>query len=186
MFPTHTIDSAPEGSKETLTAVEKAFGFLPNLAGKLAEAPTALDGYITLSGIFTGPKASLSPVEQQVVLLATSAENGCTYCGAAHGLMAHGAGLSRDDVRAVQAGQKISDSKLEALRAFATAVVEDRGWVKEADMEAFLNAGYTHAQVLEVIVGVAVKTITNYTNHIVRPALDDQFADFAVAEQAAE
>ncbi len=186
MFPTHSIDSAPAGSKDTLAMIEKNYGFLPNLAGKLAEAPTALNGFVTLAGIFSGKDTTLSALEQQIVLVAASAENGCDYCTAAHGMLAHNAGLSRDDVSAVQGGGRLSDPKQEALRAFTTLVVEKRGWASEDDIQAFLEAGYTQAQVLEVVIGVAVKTITNYVNHMTKPELNAQFAAFAVTRKAAE
>ncbi|SDD86000.1 carboxymuconolactone decarboxylase family protein [Kordiimonas lacus] len=186
MFPTHSIDSAPAGSKETLAAIEKGYGFLPNLAGKLAEAPTALKGFVSLAGIFSGNDTTLSPLEQQIVLVATSAENGCDYCTAAHGMLAHKSGLGRDDVSAAQSGLPLSDPKQEALRAFTTIIVEKRGWAGEDEIQSFLDAGYTRAQVLEVVIGVAVKTITNYVNHMTKPELNVQFADYAVTRQAAE
>lgn len=186
MFPQHTLESAPEASKETLKAIEKSYGFMPNLALILAGAPTALNGYISLMGTFTGKDTGLNAVEQQVVLLAASVENGCDYCTAAHGTVANMAGLAGDEVRAVQRGDALSDSKLEALRQFTVAVVEKRGWATEADINAFTGAGYTDAHIMEVVIGVAIKTITNYVNHMAKPVLNDQFAAFAVTKAAAE
>jgi len=101
-------------------------------------------------------------------------------------MLAHNAGLSHDDVSAVQSGGKLSDPRQEALRAFTTLVVEKRSWASEADIQVFLEAGYTKAQVLEVVIGVAVKTITNYVNHMTKPELNVQFAAFAVTRKAAE
>jgi len=186
MFPIHTLDSAPDASKPSLEALNKKYGFIPNLAGVLADAPTALNGYVTLSGIFAGRDTSLTAKEQQLVLLAASAANGCDYCRAAHGTVGHMAGLSREDVLAVQQGKPVSDAKLEALRVFATLLLEKRGWADDAEVQAFVNAGYSQAAVLEVITGLAIKTISNYVNHIAEPALDDQFAGFVVEKQAAE
>ncbi len=179
MFPTHTPGTAPKASKPILEGISKKYGFTPNLSATLAEAPTALNGYVTLSGIFASKDNSLSAVEQQIVLLAASAANGCDYCRAAHGTIASTTGLAREDIVAIQHGRPVSDTRQEALRLFTTLLLEKRGWAEEADVQALLDAGFTRAAVLEVITGLAVKTISNYVNHIAKPDLDEQFAGFA-------
>jgi alkylhydroperoxidase family enzyme len=75
-------------------------------------------------------------------------------------------------IEALREGQPIADVKLEALRRFTSKVVTQRGWVSEADIGAFLAAGYSKANVLEVILGVAVKVISNYTNHVAHTPTD--------------
>lgn len=170
-FTVHTNESAPEASKPLLEAAQKAFGFVPNLQRVFAESPALLEGYMTLWSIFE--KSSLSPAEQQVVYLASNYENECTYCMAGHTGLAKLAGLSEDAVEALREGEVIDDPKLQALRSFTAKVVVNRGWVNEADIATFVNAGYTQQAVLDVILGVAVKTMSNYTNHVADTPLDD-------------
>lgn len=186
MFPQHTIDTAPAGSKDTLMAIQKGYGFLPNLALILAGSPSVLNGYIGLMSAFTGGDTSLTPVEQQIVLLAASVENGCDYCSAAHGMVANKTGLGRDEVLAVQNGQPLGEARLEALRVFTVKTVQKRGWLDTADVAAFTDAGFNDVAIMEVITGVAIKVITNYVNHLAKPDLNAEFADFAVPQKAAE
>ncbi len=176
-FTIHTIDSAPEASREVLRAIKKKFGFVPNLIGELAAAPAALKAYATLSGLLE--KTSLSPVEQQLVLVATSIANGCHYCVAAHSMGLKMAGLAQDQIEAIRENRELADGKLEELRKFTSAVVEKRGRLDSADVGAFLKAGYREEQILDVLVGVAAKTISNYTNHLAGTPLDKQLEAFA-------
>lgn len=172
-FTVHDVESAPEGSKEMLRGAEEKFKFIPNLAGVLAEAPPALEAYFAVSGAFEG--SSLSPVEQQVVLLAVSFENRCDYCMAAHGTIAGMVDMPEDVLEALRDGRELPDAKLEALRTFTRRVVTERGWVGAAAVQDFLDAGFTKAQVLEVLVGVTQKTLSNYTNHLAHTPVDEAF-----------
>lgn len=169
-FTLHTSASAPEASQPVLEATAKSFGFVPNLHAVLADAPAALAGYAALWEIFAG--SSLSPAEQQVVYLTANYENECRYCMAGHSVLAQHAGVPAQALAAIRDGGPIEDARLEALHRFTTAMVANRGWVPEAEVEAFLTAGFSRQQVLEVILGVAVKTISNYTNHIAETPLD--------------
>lgn len=176
-FPLHEIETAPAGSRPILEATKAAWGMVPNLHRVLAEAPAALEGYATLWTIFD--KSSLTPVERQVVYLAAIYENECRYCMAGHSVVATGAGVPAAAIEAVRAGRPIPDERLEALRAFAAKVTAQRGRVPEAEVEAFLAAGFTRAQVLEIVLGVAVKTISNYVNHLAETPLDGFMKDTA-------
>ncbi|GEQ97197.1 hypothetical protein JCM17844_08340 [Iodidimonas gelatinilytica] len=172
-FTFHDTASAPEGSKGILQKAEGKYGFVPNILRGLADAPAALEGYATLSGIYD--KASLSPVERQVVLLATSFENGCSYCMAAHSGAAKMAQMDDAVLKALRTGTELPDAKLQALRAFTQAVVEKRGYADESDLKAFFDAGYSKQNVLEVVLGITLKTLSNYSNHMMEPKLDEQF-----------
>jgi len=172
-FDVYDSQSAPKGSREILEAVHKKYGFVPNLFGVLAESPAALEAYSSIGSAFE--KGSLSPVEQQVVLLTTSFENGCTYCMAAHSAVAKMVGAKGDVLSALRDGTPMPDARLEALRKFARQVVEQRGWVSEGDIESFLDAGFEKRQILEVLTGVTMKTLSNYTNHITHTPLDEAF-----------
>lgn len=172
-YPVNTIETAPEAARPTLVAAQKGFGFLPNLLAVMSTAPALLEGYLTLSKIFDG--SSLSAAERQVVLLAVSRENGCAYCMSVHTAIAGMQNVPADAVNAIRDDATIPDPKLEALRRFAAAVTRARGWVSEEDSAAFLAAGYGPQQVLEVVLGVGLKTISNYTTHIAKTPLDAAF-----------
>lgn len=176
-FTIHTLETAPEPARETLAAIQRKFGFIPNLMGELAATPAALKAYTALNELLT--ETSLTPIEQQVVLTAASIANGCEYCVAAHSAGLKSAGLEEGEIDAVRNGRPLADAKLEALRTFTAAVVERRGWVKQTEFDRFLNAGYRREQVFDVLVGVSMKTLSNYANHIAGTPLDRQLQPFA-------
>lgn len=173
-FNFHSIESAPEGSKPFLEGAQRGFGFVPGLLAGLAESPATLEGYMKISGIYG--KSSLSPVEQQVVSLTASFENGCDFCMGAHSFIARNMAKADDAiVDALRAGSPLPDAKLEALSQFTRAMVRERGWLGEQQQQAFLDAGYGRQQMLEVVLGVAMKTISNYANHLMETPLDAAF-----------
>lgn len=177
-FTVHSIDTAPETSKSKLEEVKKVWGFVPTLHGTLAESPVAIEAYDTLFGLVA--KSSFSPSEQQVAYLAINVFNECEYCTAGHTYLARAAKLDEAAIQALRSGAPIANERLQALRLFAEAVVRDRGFVGDAAIEAFLAAGFTKAQVLEVAVIAATKTISNYVNHITHTPLESFMADPAL------
>lgn len=173
-FKIYTASDAPAGSQAILAATQKGLGFVPNLFGTMAGAPSMLSAYTTLSRIFD--ESSLSATERQIVLLATSRVNGCEYCMAAHTAIAGMQRVPRDVIDALRDGEALADPHLEALRRFTITVVESRGWPDEAAVNEFAAAGYGPQQVLEVVLGIGMKTLSNYVNHIAGTPLDGQFA----------
>ena len=173
-FSTHTIDTAPEGSKSFLQAAKNTYSFVPNLLGNMATSPALLEGYMTLASLFD--KTDLSETERQIILMTNNRLNSCTYCMAAHTTISQMANVPADVIEALRSNTPIADSKLEALRTFAAIVNERRGWPEEGEVEAFLAAGYTPQTVMEVILGTSLKVMSNYTNHITQTRLDDAFA----------
>ncbi len=173
-FNVHSKETAPPESAELLATAEKAFGFVPNLLGVMAESPATIKAYLTIGKIFD--ESSFSATERQVVILAASRFNECDYCVAAHSVIANMQKVPAGVVEAIRSDQAIDDKKLEALRTFTTAVVEKRGWVSDDDIVAFQAAGFSKAQILEVIVGLSFKTLSNYVNHIAETPLDDAFS----------
>ena len=139
----------------------------------MALSPEMLNSYLTTGEAFS--KTDLSPTEQEVVLIATSVENNSHYCVAAHTCGAHSIDVSAQDLNALRAGVTVPDSKLNALRDFTRKVVTNRGQINDDDVDALLCAGYTRKNVLEVLLGVASKTISNYVNNLVDPPLDAKF-----------
>jgi len=184
-FQLHTVDTAPPGSRPVLQAVKERYGFIPNLAAVFAESPGTFNALLGVLKAYDDEALTLSLLERQVVLLSVSVENRCDYCTAAHSLLAHSLGLSRENVDALQTGEPLDDTRLEALRRFATRVVADRGVIKESSLQAFIDAGFTKGQVLEVVLGVSLKTLTNYANHIANPPVNDQFKAFLPSWAAA-
>ena len=169
-YAPHTIESAPEASRAGLDKAAEKFGRLPNLIAVMAESPAALDGYLALHEIFG--RTSFTPAEQQVLLLTVSTVNGCAYCVAAHTMGGKMAGVADAVVEGIRDGKRIPDLRLAALSGLATAMVEKRGWVSDARIAAFLNAGFTRAQVFEVVLAVSMKTLSNTINHIADTPLD--------------
>jgi len=178
-FSVHTIESAPEGSKARLAEVAKAWGFVPKLHGVLAESPATLEGYDLLFGLVA--QSSFQPAEQQAIYLAISVFHGCEYCTAGHTFLARKAGLPEDAIEGLREGRPLADRRLQVLRTFTEAVVRERGAVDHAVIDGFVAAGFTRAQVLEVVLVVATKTISNYTNHMAATPKESFMADKALA-----
>ncbi len=176
-FKVHTVDTAPEQSVAFLQGAQQAFGFVPNLIGVLAESPAVVEAYLTLSKIFD--KSSLSPVERQVAVLSVSRINECDYCMASHSVIASMQKVPADVIQAIRNDKPIADEKLEALRTFAASLIEKRGWLSEDDVAAFRSAGFSQAQVLEVVLAASLKTMSNYASNMAETPLDDAFSSRA-------
>ncbi|WP_250126587.1 carboxymuconolactone decarboxylase family protein [Chroococcidiopsis sp. CCMEE 29] len=181
-FPIYTIDTAPEKSKAALVHAKQTFGFIPNLEGIFAQAPALLKGSMALWDLFE--TTSFSPIEQQVIYLTVNYEHECHYCMAAHSGLAKMIGMSADDIQALRNGTALSDRKLQALRHFTQRMIQARGWVDEREIEEFLAVGYTQQQLLEVILGIAIKIMHNYTNHIAKTPLDKPFQPYVWSKPA--
>ncbi|MBA3067572.1 MAG: carboxymuconolactone decarboxylase family protein [Hyphomonas sp.] len=175
-FKIHDIDTAPEASKPLLENSVKAFGRIPNLHAVMAESPEHLEAYKTLHALFE--RTSLSKVERNVVWMTINVENACHYCVPAHTAIALMQGVDADDVEALRAESPLKDSRLEALRQFTLALVRQRGRLEEAQVAQFLDAGFTPRQILDVLVGLAQKTMSNYANHLADTPVDAAFAKF--------
>ena len=176
-FTTHTLETASVEGREVLETVKGKYGFIPNLLGNMAEAPATAKAYLALGELLA--ETSFSPTEQQVVMMAVSRINECEYCLGAHSAAALMQKVPADVVESIRNDEAIADPKLEALRRFTTQVVEQKGWLSEEDTGQFIAAGYDKQQILEVVLGAAMKTISNYTNHITGTELDEAFSAHA-------
>ncbi len=172
-FVPHSIETVPERSGPGLRAAEQKLGFIPNMMGVLAESPAALDAYQAVQGAFA--TSSFTTAEQHFLALVISVVNGCTYCVPVYSGLSAKSGIDQKVIDAVRDGGPINDERLSVLRDFTIAVIEKRGRVGEQELDAFLAAGFTKAQVLEVIIAAAYKLISNYTNHIADIPLVDLF-----------
>ena len=172
-FITHSVNSAPAGAQPLLQAAQKDFGFVPNLLGVFAQSPVTLEAYLTLNKLFD--KSSFSKAERQVILLSISRFSDCCYCLAAHGTVAKALQVPTDILEAIHYQQPLNDPKLDAIRTFTVAVLEKRGWVDKAEVQEFYQAGFMPQQVLEIILAISFKTLSNYVNHINDTEIDSQF-----------
>lgn len=166
-FTFHTPENTSGPTKELLTGIQKGYGFFPNLYGYMAEAPTTIEAYLALNELLA--KTSLSPAQQQVALLAVSVENGCDFCTVAHRAMGKMKKANEQTLTAVSSHSTINDPQDRALAAFAQSVTKNRGRPSEAEVQAFLDAGFNKRQILEVILIVSIKTLSNYINHLTNP-----------------
>ena len=178
MFPYHTPDTAPAASKTLLEQSQKTLGMVPNLHKILAEAPATYEAYNTTFGLFM-KATSLSPLEQQVVFMTANFENNCHYCVPGHTWMMHSAKMPNDVIEALREGTEIPDIKLQALHSFTKDLLDKRGHVGDKKLEAFLNAGYSKQQALEILTGLAAKLISNFTNALAHTEPDTAFKRYA-------
>lgn len=175
LFAPVTIATAPEASRPALGQIQKALGFIPNLFATFANNPAVLQGYLALDAAYE--KGSFSPREQQIILLAASVENHCNYCAATHStLLKDLLHTPSEVVAAVRDDLHIPDAKLNALVTLVKELVRERGYAKDETIREFLAAGYKKEQVMELLLGIALKTISNYLCHISPSPVDKVFA----------
>lgn len=174
-FTLHDETTAPEASKPLIAAERKAWGFLPKLQATLAESPVALQGYRTLFDLVGA--STLTPVEQQVAFQTVNVLHECEYCTAGHTWLSRAAGVPEEVIQALRNATPIMDPRLQALRVFTETVVHARGFAGDAAVDAFIAAGFTRANVLEVVTVIATKTISNYTNHLTHTPQEDFMRD---------
>lgn len=176
-FPSHDQDSAPEGSKPLLDASQRAFGRLPGLHKVMAESPQVLEGYQVLHRLFT--ETEFDAEEMTVVWQTINVEHECHYCVPAHTGIAKQMKVSDEISNALRDETPLPNPRLEALRTFTLQMLRGRGRVTDAEMAAFLDAGFTHRSVLDVVLGLAQKTMSNYINHVADTPLDKPVVPFA-------
>lgn len=174
-------DEAADGkARELLDGARAKMGFVPNMYRGMAINPGLLSTYLHGYAHFR-EQADFTPPEQEVVFLTISEANGCDYCTAAHSMLAVKVSkLSEANTQALRDGKPLDDGKLEALRRFTHHMWETRGLPTKAEAEAFKSAGYGDVHILGIILALAVKTISNYANHVNHTDLDDKFARFSV------
>lgn len=183
LFRKHDETTAPEGAAQILAIAKERYGFVPNLAAYVAESPNVLEAILKLSDAFD--QTSLSPQEQQVVLLTVSALNGCNYCKTVHTALGKMAQIDEISIQKIIAFEPLEDIRWNALRDFTHSLVEEKGWLNEEKVRSFFNAGFTRTQVFEVIMGVALKTMTNYSNHLAGADPNAEFTSMAEGQTAA-
>lgn len=170
-IPIHTLETAPEGSRDGLKVLHDRFGKILNIQGAMAHAPVVLKTYLALKDILHN-EGSFDARTEQAIALAVAVVNGCDYCQAAHTLGGEAAGLTRDQTIAIRKGTFDFDPKLGALLSFAHEAAQERGRVRDETWQAALDAGWTDADLLEAHVHVVANVLTNYFNRLVHTDLD--------------
>ena len=175
-FPSHDIESAPEASKPLLEKSQAAFGRLTGLHKVMAESPQHLEGYQVLHSLFL--QTDFDNDEKTVVWQTINVENECHYCVPAHTGIAKMMKVSDEISQALRNETPLPSAKLEALRTFTLQVMETRGNPTEEQLQAFFDAGYSHRAVLDVVLGLAQKTMSNYVNHMAKTPVDEAMRGF--------
>ncbi|OBT13930.1 carboxymuconolactone decarboxylase [Vibrio sp. UCD-FRSSP16_10] len=176
-FKFHTVDSAPQQSKPMLEGAVKQMGAVPGLYAAMAESPETLKAYQQLHQQFTA--SSFDAQELTVVWQTINVEHECTYCVPAHTAIANSMNVDPELTQALRNQEAMPTEKLQALHDFTLAMVRERGNVTSEQMTAFFAAGYGQQQVMEVILGLSQKVISNYVNHVAKTPVDPMFEQFA-------
>ena len=175
-LPLISINDAEPEAKTILENTKKKLGFVPNMYNAMANSPGLLNTYTQGYGALR-EKAGFSSMEQEVIFLAISQTNGCEYCMAAHSFLAEAAsGVPSDVTAAIRDGSPVPEMQLSALSVFTHIMVSSRGLPSKAEVDAFLSSGYEEKHILEIIHAIAIKTISNYTNHIFHTEVDNIFS----------
>ncbi|MFI5694686.1 carboxymuconolactone decarboxylase family protein [Kribbella sp. NPDC051586] len=177
-YQIHTPGTAAEPAKETLQVLQDAFGFVPAVAGVMANSVPLLSTFFAAFGQFRG-FGTFGADERQVLLLSNAVANRSEWAVAFHTLESLADGVEPDVVEALRRGELPDDPRMAALSRLTRAMIEKRGHVDDTDVADFTAAGFTDEQVLEAIIGVAVSTMTNYTGNLARPELEEAVAPHA-------
>lgn len=172
--PRSTTDHDPAVAS-LLTTAEAGIGMIPNMYAHMANSPALLETYLSGYSAFRS-ESGLSAAEQEAVFLAISERNECDYCMAAHSAVADMAKVPTEITDAIRSGQPISDERIAALVAFTRVMLATSGHPTVSDVESFLAAGYSEVNVLHIVLAIAVKTLSNFSNHLFHTPVDSVFA----------
>lgn len=168
-----TVESAPQGSKAILQAIQKRNGFIPNLMATFASSPALLNGYVGLDTAWQ--KSSFSALERQLILLAASVENRCGYCIATHATALKDLKVNPQCILAVRNRGSLGNQRLDALVMLTRELVLERGFVAPNTRRRFVAAGFNEVALMEVLIGVALKVMSNYLDNLAPIAIDAAF-----------
>ncbi|MEU4539751.1 carboxymuconolactone decarboxylase family protein [Streptosporangium sp. NPDC023825] len=177
VFVTHTAESAPPDARPTIEGVLRKFGHVPTAVGRMATSPQLLEGFLAASAAFD--QSSLDPVDREIVVMTVAARNGCHVSVAMHTATLARLQAPSELVEALRAGTPLPDARSEALRSFTLAVMDHRGAVGDEETRAFLDAGHSPRNALEVVLGIGAYTISAFANRLIDAPLDPPFHAFA-------
>jgi uncharacterized peroxidase-related enzyme len=170
-----SVSTADPRTRELMEKVRRQSVIIPNLYRYMANSPGALDTYLHGYETFRA-RSGFTPAEQEVIFLTISFENACDYCMAAHSFLADTRSHVPPGVtEAIRNGTEVPDARLRALSEFTRAMLLSRGRPTAEEASSFLAAGYSERQILEIILAISIKTISNYTNHVFNTPIDLPF-----------
>jgi len=175
-FVQHTRETAPAESQPLLENSHKAFGMIPNLHAVMATAPAVLEAYQMLHQFFQ--QTSFDAEELTVVWQTINVEHECHYCIPAHTAIAHMMKVDSAIIEALRNRTELPTKKLQVLHTTTLALVRNRGRLKENELTVFTDAGYENRQLLEIILGISQKVMSNYVNHLAQTPVDNAFKEF--------
>lgn len=167
-FNIPTREEVSTGNQAIFDNLKKVVGFVPNLYATIAYSDTALGNYLD----FQNAKTSLTNKEKEVVNLVVSQVNGCAYCLSAHTAISKMNGFTEEHILELRQGFSSSDAKFDALVKTTKSIALNKGKVDETTLEAFFNAGYTKATLVDVILAVGDKTVMNYLHNLTQIEID--------------
>ncbi len=169
------VTEADDKTRKLLEGVQRALGMVPNMMKTMGHSPAALSAYLNFSGALS---TALNPALREQISLAIAGANHCNYCASAHTALGANAGVDADEMASNLRGESADAKTLAAIR-FAQAVIDTRGFVRDQDLADIRDAGYSDAQIVEIIALVSLNLFTNYFNHIAETEID-----FPVVETA--
>lgn len=171
---------AEGAQKEVLDKAKARTGMIPNMYANMANAPAVLDTYLHGYGLFRSESGFTAP-EQEVVFLAASQSNGCTYCEAAHSMIADKISkVPPETLQAIRDRRPIPDERLAALYRLTAEMARTQGRPSAETVQAFLDAGFEEKKLLYIVLALAVKTLSNFSNHAFATEVDERFAAYRV------
>lgn len=179
-FAMHAIEDAPEASRPAMQWYLDGLGMVPNLARVMSGSPSLLLSYWQTQ-LNLLEKGGLSKQEVNIVETVVAHQNQCQYCVAGHTAFGKDPLFNNTDeqMNAIRENKDFEDAKLNALRAFTLQTLEAAGRVTDTQLEAFLTAGYSRSQALDVVACIAAKVMSNFTNQIALTPIDEPFAPLA-------
>jgi len=175
-FKLHSKETAPAHSQPLLDKSLKDFGMIPNLHAVMAGSPAVLEAYQTLHSLFQ--QTSFDAEELTVVWQTINIEHDCHYCIPAHTAIAHMMNVSSEIIDALRNRSGMPTHKLQILHLTTLALVRNRGHLSQEEQRAFVAAGYGQPQILEIILGISQKVLSNYVNHQAQTPVDEPFQKF--------
>jgi uncharacterized peroxidase-related enzyme len=174
-----TLENASPNAKAVLDKALSQVGFIPNMYTRMVNSPSLLDTYLHGYKLFR-EQSGFTPAEQEVVFLTISHENRCHYCMAAHSMLADKkSNVPTKVIQAIREGTPIPDPKLSILSNFTRKLITTRGNPSRQDVNTFLAGGFSEQQVLEIVLAIGVKTLSNYSNHLFNTPIDEKFSAYA-------
>ncbi len=173
-FSIYSLETAPPRAEQTAQNVAKKYGSIPNLVGALLEAPEVAQAYVDLGDALKN--SAFSAKERHVVWFTINRLHDCRYCMAAHTTMAKGEKIDAAVIEAARGDEDYPNERLNLLKEFTTKMVMNRGWVEPIEVQEFVEAGFSNRHVLDIVLAISHKVISNYTNHLVETPLDDRFS----------